>query len=57
MNATSNWTGRTHRSLTSAFGPHTSQHIEPEAQPYRAADAVIAVIAVAVLAGIVLGVI
>lgn len=26
----SNWTGRTHRNLTSAFGPHTSRHIDTE---------------------------
>ena len=57
MNAGSNWTGRTHRSLNSAFGPYTTPHIESTAEPYTVGDAVIAVIAVAVLAGIVLGVI
>jgi len=29
----SNWTGRAHRSLESAFGPHTSRHIETEDYP------------------------
>ena len=52
-----NYTGKFPRSLVEAFGPYTSQRIESTALPYSVADAVIAVFAVAVLAGIVLGVI
>ena len=57
MNTSSNWTGRVHRSLNSAFGPHTSQRIEDDAEPYSAGDLAIAVIAVLSLAGIFVGVI
>ena len=27
--AHSNWTGRTHRTMQGAFGPHTPDHLEP----------------------------
>ena len=27
--AHSNWTGRTHRTMQGAFGPHTQDHLEP----------------------------
>ena len=47
----SNWTGRAHRSLDSAFGPHTSHHITEDEPPMPAADViVVATCAIAALA-------
>ena len=50
----SNWTGRAHRSLDSAFGPHTSHHIEApdDYPPMPAADVV--VVATCAIAALVL---
>jgi hypothetical protein len=46
------WTGRTHRTLESAFGPHTSRHIDEPTRPIPAQD--IALYIVAVLASFLL---
>lgn len=52
----SNWTGRAHRTLESAFGPHTSHHIEApdDYPPMPAADVV--VVATCAIAALVLAV-
>ena len=60
MSQSSNWTGRAHRTLESAFGPHTSHHIESDDYPpMPAADAVVCVTcaigALALLAMLALG--
>lgn len=39
---TSNWTGRTHRCLEDAFGPHAGKQIQEPPEPLQPADIVIA---------------
>ena len=57
----SNWTGRAHRTLESAFGPHTSHHIEApdDYPPMPPADVIVvatcAIGALALLAMLALG--
>ena len=55
----SNWTGRAHRSLESAFGPHTSRHFVEDYPPMPAADVIVvvscAIGALALLAMLALG--
>ena len=48
----SNWTGRAHRTLESAFGPHTSRHFVEDYPPMPAADVV--VVATCAIAALVL---
>ena len=46
----SNYTGRMHRDLESAFGPHTSRHIEEPHDPMPTADKIVVIGSLAVLA-------
>ena len=57
MNTSSNWTGRTPRTLVQAFGAYVSQHIDDDYVPLSLPSLAIAAIGVLFLAGIVLGVI
>ncbi len=41
MNNTSNWTGKTNRTLTEAFGAHTSQQILEPDRPYDKEDLIV----------------
>ena len=45
----SNYTGRPHRTLESAFGPYTSRHFE-EQDPMPTADKIVVIGSLAVLA-------
>ena len=47
---TSNYTGRTHRTLTSAFGPYTSSTLHAKAEPMHKHD--IIVLAGSIVAGL-----
>ena len=46
----SNYTGRLHRTLESAFGPYTSRHFEEPQDPMPAADKIVVVGSLAVWA-------
>lgn len=42
----SNWSGRTHRTMSSAFGPYTSHHITAQREPVTLSDKVAGVLLV-----------
>lgn len=50
----SNWSGRTHRTMSSAFGPYTSQRITAQREPVslseKAAGVLLAIAGASVLA-------
>jgi hypothetical protein len=49
----SNWTGRTHRSMNSAFGPYARGPIDEQYDPMPREDKIVTVFGAAVLAGVV----
>ena len=55
--AHSNWTGRTHRTMQGAFGPHTQDHLEPMPEADDVTDVALVLACVAAVALTVLAIV